>query len=566
MAEPVKSYDAYISVSDDDDDLQWLETVLKPYLKERRIESIANTELPSGGFEVEEIAKAIAASRYSLFVLTPAWNESGRGRFEQALALVGDMRGTKHGIIPLWLKDSPIPPTLKIYTKRDFRSAPKSLLQLRLLSGTLRPAPKTVREIPITLTERTLTAVWDHPLRAIVFLVIFGLLLSAFVKVPSFRGWVALPPIQDPVTLQNAVRVRDAILISTAAEKPSCDRNINPDTGLYRKLDGESSWVAIDPDNCYTANKVEYRGTLWQFAETPAEPDWVFAASQDGVLLSEDFGLNWHHVGETTLPISATYSIAVAPTDAKFILVGGQNEGLYRTTNGGASWDQLDVTGRCTSQSGASLPPHLRWHTLLVNQTGIFAGTNETPVVEPSSDAGLYFSRDGGNCWSKLHDGAKRFSYMSLVTNPISPDQVLALVFDYQVAPRRADQPRTQVETYFMWAFGPNLQAPRRSMFKSYWQVRSIYLTRGANPKWYIADKVGRVFSGTPSQFEQTNESLPAIGNCHFECANALPPALFDNANGAEPMVLGDRTVFRWDYVSWWDWLLEQNALRGRMF
>jgi hypothetical protein len=82
-------------------------------------------------------------------------------------------------------------------------------------------------------------------------------------------------------------------------------------------------------------------------------------------------------------------SIAVAPTDAKRMVVASETGGLFRTFNGGQSWQHLDgLPNRTADVAIASLDPN----TIIATTSSQYHTVN---------DGGIWRSTDGGGNWSQ---------------------------------------------------------------------------------------------------------------------------------------------------------------------
>jgi len=106
---------------------------------------------------------------------------------------------------------------------------------------------------------------------------------------------------------------------------------------------------------------------------------------------------------DTVLPNRIVTSIAIDPTDPRIVYVsfgGFSPDDLWRTTNSGATWE--DVTG-----SGSSALPDapVRWVVLHPQiNTWVYAAT----------DVGVFASEDGGANWSVPHDGPSNVAVFQL--------------------------------------------------------------------------------------------------------------------------------------------------------
>jgi photosystem II stability/assembly factor-like uncharacterized protein len=128
----------------------------------------------------------------------------------------------------------------------------------------------------------------------------------------------------------------------------------------------------------------------------------------DGVYKSEDAGRTWTHVGlGDTRQIG---SIVVHPADADVVYVAalghvfGPNaeRGIYRSTDGGTSWERVLFVNDRTGGVDLSIDP--------LNPRVVYAAlwqVSRTPwsLESGGPGSGLYRSRDGGSTWEELTEG-----------------------------------------------------------------------------------------------------------------------------------------------------------------
>lgn len=125
----------------------------------------------------------------------------------------------------------------------------------------------------------------------------------------------------------------------------------------------------------------------------------------DGVYKSMDGGKTWAHTGlDQTGRIS---EIVINPADANTVYVAAmgtcygpqQERGVYRTTDGGKTWERVLFVDENTGASDLAMDPN--------NPRVIFAGMWQVELRpwnlnSGGPGSGLYVSRDGGNTWKHL--------------------------------------------------------------------------------------------------------------------------------------------------------------------
>ena len=128
----------------------------------------------------------------------------------------------------------------------------------------------------------------------------------------------------------------------------------------------------------------------------------------DGVYKSTDAGRTWTHMG---LPETGRIGrIVIHPTNPDIVFVcalgrttGPQQErGVYRTTDGGKTWNRVLFVDPNTGCSGLAMDPN--------DPTVLFAGTWDVvmhtwAMFGGGPGSGVYVSRAGGTTWTHLTTG-----------------------------------------------------------------------------------------------------------------------------------------------------------------
>jgi photosystem II stability/assembly factor-like uncharacterized protein len=164
---------------------------------------------------------------------------------------------------------------------------------------------------------------------------------------------------------------------------------------LYRSTNGGSSWTAISPDLTGNPEQLDpnsgYRiyGTLTTVAVARSATDTIMVGTDVGKLWrTTDRGQTWTELDAPELPDAWITRVAIDPADAQvgYVAYSGYRSGddaatLLRTDDGGATW--TDISG--------DLPR---------------APVNDVVVIGEdlavASDVGVFLSRDAGATWLRL--------------------------------------------------------------------------------------------------------------------------------------------------------------------
>ncbi len=161
-------------------------------------------------------------------------------------------------------------------------------------------------------------------------------------------------------------------------------------------------------------------------------PRGVMTSHGDGVYKSTDAGRTWKHLGlKETQHISR---IVIHPKNPDIVYVAaqgqlyGRNEerGIFKTTDGGATWEKIlyvdDRTG-CSELSMDATDPNILYAAMWEHQRLPWK------VISGGPGSGLYKSMDGGETWTELTEGLpEEKGKMAIDVCPSNPQKVYALI------------------------------------------------------------------------------------------------------------------------------------------
>jgi photosystem II stability/assembly factor-like uncharacterized protein len=191
----------------------------------------------------------------------------------------------------------------------------------------------------------------------------------------------------------------------------------------------------------------------------PGDPRRVFVGSHGrGVWRSADAGASFEDAG---LPQNDVFSVAVSPVDGA-VYAGCEPSVLFRSRDGGASWEELSSMRDIPSAPTWSFPPrpwtsHVRWIApsphdadrllvgielggVMLSEDGGRTWKDHRPGAQPDCHAlawhpaaegrayeaaggGAAWSSDGGDTWTGADEGRDRHYTWALAVDPDDPER-----------------------------------------------------------------------------------------------------------------------------------------------
>ena len=170
----------------------------------------------------------------------------------------------------------------------------------------------------------------------------------------------------------------------------------NSDDGFIR--DVHVSKLVIDPNN----NNVFYATTQGETEYTDKVGDGA------GVFKSTDRGNNWTQINNGLNSLE-TNVLAVDPNDSDVLYLGTDDDGIYKSINGGENWKKLIPTASF-GVGDIIVDPQ--------NSNNVYMGTVDYFRLSESrgvlGDFGVYKSTDGGTTWEEFNSGLNHLGVFSL--------------------------------------------------------------------------------------------------------------------------------------------------------
>jgi len=196
---------------------------------------------------------------------------------------------------------------------------------------------------------------------------------------------------------------------------------------LYKSMNGGNTWIEF-----FNAGASYAR--LFKTVLDPSNPDTIYvSAFRHNAVYGSLFKIVNGIPAEITNTIPrAIIDIAVDPTNSDTIYVSLHGESIYKTTNGGNSWQNLDsmpivgtfdieIDPRNTDTLYAAAIMGRRCPEELL-PPGLF------PAVAPEEigEHGVYKSEDGGLTWVNINHGVIKAPCRALALHPTNPNVIYA--------------------------------------------------------------------------------------------------------------------------------------------
>jgi photosystem II stability/assembly factor-like uncharacterized protein len=199
----------------------------------------------------------------------------------------------------------------------------------------------------------------------------------------------------------------------------------NKERGIYRSVNGGKTFekilykdentggdgVSIDPNN---PNIIF--ATLWESREGPWEnSEW--SGTGGGIFKSTDGGNTWKKLSKGLPENMVQAHIAIAPSFSSVLYVAigttetndygtGKGMGIYRSNDGGESWEKISDDGRPEARIGGGDVPEL-----MVDP--------KNPEIVYSTSIDVWRSDDGGKNWTAIRGAPGGDDYQNMWINPL---------------------------------------------------------------------------------------------------------------------------------------------------
>ena len=250
-------------------------------------------------------------------------------------------------------------------------------------------------------------------------------------------SWVPLTDNQPTLAMGSiAVSKSNPDVIYAGTGDPNFSGDAQYGRGIVKSTDGGATWTLLGPG-------VFNRESISKVVIDPTNPDVVYAAvtrsilnavaGSYGIWKSIDGGLTWANVTAASLGAQAASAtdLVMDPTNPQVLFAGigevfgDPTNGVWKTSNGGATWSLITSLPRGTSAGRVAL-------SISADGKSVYAAFgNPTQGAAFGHLVGFFRSTDGGASWSQQLNtpdfmNGNGWACDVLATDPADPNRVYA--------------------------------------------------------------------------------------------------------------------------------------------
>ena len=269
--------------------------------------------------------------------------------------------------------------------------------------------------------------------------------------------------------------------------------------GVWKSVNGGTTFKPIFDDHIQSIGAITIDRSNPEVVWVGTGEPWTrnSVSVGDGIYKTTDGGENWKHLGlENTERIS---KIIIDPSDSDTVYVcavghlwnSNEERGLYKTTDGGESWERIlyvnEDTGCCDLAMDPQ-DPHILYAGMWQFRRQPYFFTSGGP------GSGLYKSTDGGKSWRKITCGlpAGDLGRIAVAVAPSRPSVVYATVEAEKTGLYRSDD----LGETWRWV-GTSIDVEGRPFYFSLLLVDPTDFNRVYKPGWHLglSDDGGETFT-----------------------------------------------------------------------
>ncbi len=248
-----------------------------------------------------------------------------------------------------------------------------------------------------------------------------------------------------------AIAPSDTNVVYAGTGEPNSRNTIEPGNGIYKSTDGGAHWTHIGLVNSQHIGRIvvdpRNANTVYVAALGPA---WK-SGGERGLYKTTDGGATWKLIKAPANEKTGAIDVAIDPSNPDVLYMsmweryrtpyslnsGGVGSGLFKSTDAGNTWTEIKGSGYPEGPKGRIGIASSRSTQQIVYALTEAASFEPGPVKfqrNPPAN-GLYRSADGGKTWSHMNTiDTRPFYYSQVRVDPKNPDRVYFSSTELQVS------------------------------------------------------------------------------------------------------------------------------------
>ena len=236
-----------------------------------------------------------------------------------------------------------------------------------------------------------------------------------------------------------AIAPSDTMQVWAGTGEQNSRNSISPGGGVYKSTDGGLTWKLVGLEKTQTVGRIVVH---------PTDPNVVYVAAlgaiwnankERGLYKTTDGGTTWELV-KFISDKAGVVDVALDPSNPDvvwaasyervrgpyFLKSGGPGSALWKSTDAGKTWSEVKGGGFPETMKGrisvaiAASNPRVMYSMVEADSV-----PGDTPTAARRSPSGLYRSADGGATWTRTSsDNVRPFYYSQVRVHPKNPDRV----------------------------------------------------------------------------------------------------------------------------------------------
>ncbi|MFQ5771074.1 MAG: WD40/YVTN/BNR-like repeat-containing protein, partial [bacterium] len=206
--------------------------------------------------------------------------------------------------------------------------------------------------------------------------------------------------------------------------------------GVWKTVNAGTTWQPVfDKEGSYSIScvTIDPKNPLVVWVGTGENNSQRSVSYGDGIYKSVDGGKSWHNMGLKKSEHIAKIMIDPRNSDVVYVAAQGPlwspggNRGLFKTVDGGKSWNQVLQISENTGVTDVVCDPR--------DPDVLYAAAYQRrrhvwTLIDGGPESAIYKSTDGGNNWKKLKAGLPKedMGRIGLAISPVNPDILYAII------------------------------------------------------------------------------------------------------------------------------------------